>query len=199
MKKKTKIHLVRHGEVHNPTKIIYGRIPGFFLSETGRKQVERLGNHISSFPIRAIYASPLDRTKETASILARYFPNTPVNYDERLLEVYSPVQGQPIDPFAIAGWNFYTELYITNGGESLQTIYERMQDFLDEKTSLHDGEEILVVSHGDPLMIVRAVHNQLPLEITSLLGENYIPTAHGFSLIVDNVTASVEEIIPGEV
>ena len=66
------IHLVRHGEVDNPKGILYGRLPGFALSERGHDMAERLGKHFSqaAVPVRAVWASPLLRTQQTAEPIA---------------------------------------------------------------------------------------------------------------------------------
>ena len=62
----TTIHLVRHGEVHNPDDIYYGRIPGYRLSERGREQAAAAGKFLAKRRLAAIYASPQQRAQETA-------------------------------------------------------------------------------------------------------------------------------------
>lgn len=193
---KTTVHLVRHGEVHNPTGVFYGRIPGFKLSENGRNQVKKLGKHLSNRSIKKIYASPLDRTKETAAIIQEFFPTIPVSYDERLIEVGSPVQGKPMAELIPSQWNFYIEEFIAQGGESLEDIWKRMSSFFSEVVPLHDNEEIIVVSHGDPIMITAASYQGLPLRFESIRNSVYIETAQGMQLLFDGHTVIMDHIQP---
>src|SRR5688572_20018142 len=64
------VHLVRHGEVANPQRVIYGRLPGFVLSVRGRTEAEQAARRLQEREVGAIYASPLERTVETATIIA---------------------------------------------------------------------------------------------------------------------------------
>ena len=62
----TCIHLIRHGEVHNPEQILYGRLPRFRLSARGRAQARSAGDHLREHDLRAVFSSPLLRTRQTA-------------------------------------------------------------------------------------------------------------------------------------
>ncbi|MGH2701497.1 MAG: histidine phosphatase family protein, partial [Actinomycetota bacterium] len=64
------VHLVRHGEVENPKGVIYGRLPGYNLSERGQRQAEAAGRHLRDADVRAVWASPLERAQETAEAIA---------------------------------------------------------------------------------------------------------------------------------
>jgi broad specificity phosphatase PhoE len=193
---KTVVHLVRHGEVENPQGVFYGRIPGYFLSKNGEEQAHTLGKHLSSRPVAAIYASPLDRTKQTAQIVASYLSNIPITHDERLIEVGSPLQGQLMKDLADTFYNFYTDPYIAQGGETMEGIVARMQSFFDEIVPRHTGEEIIVVSHGDPIMLMRAVATKNPVAIESIRGDYYVDTAHGVQLTFEGITiVATEDII----
>ena len=184
---KTTIYLVRHGAVHNPGQVIYGRMPGFPLSEEGRQQAHRLGTHLSTKNIAAIYASPLARTRETAGIISSFHNNIAISFDERLLEVHSPgLEGKPFADFAREEWNFYKPGYInTYGGERLGDIWRRMQAFLAETARKHKGQEIVAVSHGDPIMIVQTKHRGKRLAFREIRGAHYVGTAEGIQLIFD--------------
>ena len=104
----TTLHLMRHGEVHNPAHILYGRMPGFFLSETGKQQAHAAGSWLADKPLTAIYASPMERAQQTAGIVAAYLPGLSPVTDERIIEVSTPYEGQPIDDLAAMGWDLYT-------------------------------------------------------------------------------------------
>ena len=66
----TIVHMMRHGEVHNPDGILYGRLPGFHLSTTGRAQAEKVAGTLADHDITAVFASPLQRAQETATPIA---------------------------------------------------------------------------------------------------------------------------------
>jgi broad specificity phosphatase PhoE len=63
----TVVHLVRHGEVDNPEGLLYGRLPGYRLSELGREMAELVATHLESNDITHIVSSPLERAQETAA------------------------------------------------------------------------------------------------------------------------------------
>lgn len=79
------IHLIRHGEVENPTNVVYANIPGFVLSEKGRTQARAAGQHLAGSGLRLIVASPLDRAVETARLIAAE-TDAKVETDPRLTE-----------------------------------------------------------------------------------------------------------------
>src|SRR5690625_2134907 len=94
---RTLVHLVRHGEVYNPDAILYGRLPGYHLSELGRQMAQRLAQDFTSRQARIVYvaASPLERAQQTAAPTAEAF-DLEVGTDERVIEAGSKLQGQPI-------------------------------------------------------------------------------------------------------
>lgn len=94
----TVIHLMRHGEVHNPEGVLYGRLPGYHLSDLGRKMTETTGQYLfdNGFPIQEIVASPLERAQESAEGAARLF-GLPIKTDERLIESANLFEGQRIN------------------------------------------------------------------------------------------------------
>lgn len=193
---KTTVHLTRHGEVHNPEKILYGRIPGFVLSETGKQQVHALGKHIAKKKIRHVYTSPLDRTRETASILSTYIPMEHMHPDARLLENATPLEGKPLKEIALHDFNFYATEHIKNGGERIADIADRMTQFFEEIRVRHTNEEVLVVSHGDPIMITYAYYSGLPLTLASIRGDSYVPTATGFTIVFEGEIVGITPLKP---
>ena len=70
MSEQTTVHLLRHGEVYNPDKVLYGRLPDFHLSELGRQMADRVGDVLARREITVITSSPLERAQETAAPLA---------------------------------------------------------------------------------------------------------------------------------
>ncbi|MGB3675491.1 MAG: histidine phosphatase family protein, partial [Candidatus Nanopelagicales bacterium] len=70
MSEQTIVHLLRHGEVYNPDKILYGRLPGFVLSDLGHQMAKRVGETLKDRDIVEVWASPLERAQQTATPLA---------------------------------------------------------------------------------------------------------------------------------
>ncbi|MSW41835.1 MAG: histidine phosphatase family protein, partial [Actinobacteria bacterium] len=90
---RTTVHLLRHGEVHNPTGVLYGRLEDFHLSDLGRAMAERVGEYLSGRDIAAVYASPLERAQETAlPIAAAHSLDIRTNVD--LIEAANVFEGQ---------------------------------------------------------------------------------------------------------
>lgn len=179
----TTIYLVRHGDVHNPTQIMYERLPGFQLSELGRKQAHNLGKFLSNKKVSALYASPLERTIETATIVSSYHNSLSIERDERIIEVATTARGMSVKILEAMQWNFYTPEFTKNGGETLEDVWKRMSHFFQEMVKKHQGQEIIVVSHGDPIMISAIKHKGKPLTLAEIRGEGYVPTAKGFQIV----------------
>ena len=78
------VHLVRHGEVHNPDRILYGRLPGFHLSEAGRLMAKAAADYLADRDVTVLKSSPLQRAVETAEPIAAEFGLQP-DIDERLI------------------------------------------------------------------------------------------------------------------
>jgi broad specificity phosphatase PhoE len=183
---KTTIYLVRHGEVYNPKRVVYGRMPGFPLSENGILQAHKLGKHLSARKIHAIYSSPLTRAEETAEIISSYHKGVPVTHENLLLEVHSPqFEGTSFDEAEKLQWNFYQEKYYPLGQERVEEVCDRMTRALRVIARKHIGKEIVAVSHADPIMITLLQYQGLPLLSSEIDRNNYVPTANGFRLVFD--------------
>ena len=83
MAETTVVHLLRHGEVHNPDDVLYGRLPGYHLSENGRQMAETVAKAVAGRDVTALFCSPLERAQETAAPLAATF-HLDVTIDDRL-------------------------------------------------------------------------------------------------------------------
>lgn len=183
---KTIIYLVRHGEVNNPNRVVYGRLPGFGLSENGRRQAHALGKHLSSRRVHVIYSSPLERARETAQIISSYQKKISVVYDELLIEVNSPqYEGKSMQEADAIHWDFYQEEFFKLGQEKVEDMWKRIDAALQSIVKNHKGKEIVVVSHGDPIMMTIAKLLGHPLRASEIDRTNYVPTANGFMLIFD--------------
>jgi broad specificity phosphatase PhoE len=91
---KTVVHLLRHGEVHNPQGILYGRAPGFRLSVRGEQMAERVAERVGDRDISHVVASPLERAQQTAIPIARA-RGVEIRTDDRLIESSNVFEGKP--------------------------------------------------------------------------------------------------------
>ena len=146
----TTLYLMRHGEVHNPAHILYGRMPGFYLSEAGKQQAHAAGGWLADKPLAAIYASPMERAQQTAGIVADYLPDLSPATDDRIIEVSTPYEGQPIDDLAAMGWDLYTGNQPPH--EVPGVVLARVLDFFDYVVTRHNGQSVAAVAHGDILV-----------------------------------------------
>lgn len=90
----TVVHLMRHGEVANPDGILYGRLPGYHLSELGRQMADRVAEHLSARDVTYVAASPLERAQETATPIAKAH-GLALATDARLIEADNVFQARP--------------------------------------------------------------------------------------------------------
>ena len=88
----TVVHLVRHGEVSNPAGVLYGRLPGFHLSEEGLLMAKVAAGFLAGRDVAVLVTSPLERAQETAAPLAAQFGLTP-RVDDRLVEPWNHFEG----------------------------------------------------------------------------------------------------------
>ncbi|MDE2748147.1 MAG: histidine phosphatase family protein [Chloroflexota bacterium] len=147
---KTTLYLMRHGHVKNPGNILYGRRPGFYLSDPGIKQARTAGAWLADKPIKAIYSSPMERAQQTANIVAEHHKRLSPLIDERIIEVLTPHEGRPTAELAALGWDLYT------GNEppyeSPGMVLERVLDFFEHIVCARAGEAVVAVAHGDILV-----------------------------------------------
>jgi broad specificity phosphatase PhoE len=177
----TTVYLIRHGAYENPENILHLRLPGFPLSAAGKKQAAAQAHALADVPVVAVYASPLTRAIQTARILAAPHAITPVT-DDRLLDTKSPLQGAPVAYMETIGWNFYTRDLIRRGGETLEDITARMTSFLDEKLKIHPDGNLIVVSHGDPVMCLALSVQGIETTFAAVRNPPYVPLTGGFIL-----------------
>ena len=95
MAETTTVHLLRHGEVHNPNGVLYGRLPGYHLSSTGKLMAAAAADFFSERPVAAVFASPLERAQETARPVAERL-GLEILTDERLIESGNVLEGKTI-------------------------------------------------------------------------------------------------------
>lgn len=158
--------MLRHAHVHNPQDIVYGRLPRFRLSDRGRRQAELAGRFLAGRSVAALYTSPLLRARQTAAIVARCLPGTPVRQSRALLEVRTSYQGSP-NAIIKPGFSFYEPLK-DPGDESMEAVFTRLARFLQRVVRRHAGQTVVAVTHADPIAILRVGLAGLPLTASNL-------------------------------
>lgn len=145
------IYLVRHGEVHNPLGIIYGRLPGYGLSEKGRQQLVRAAGILQGCgPFQALYTSPLQRAQESAQILGEHLGLVPAT---EALIVETGVEGYQGKPFSALPRPYMTEEPTVPGLECASSIRGRFLDWAGAMLARHAGGQLIAVSHRDPMAV----------------------------------------------
>jgi broad specificity phosphatase PhoE len=155
----TRVHVVRHGEVYNPDGILYGRLPGFRLSDKGREQADAVAAALADHDIAAVIASPLQRAQETATpIAARH--GLAIDTDHDLIESANFFEGKPVSP-GDGAWRdprFWWQLrnpFRPSWGEPYQEIAARMTSAVDKARVKAAGREVVCVSHQLPVWTAR--------------------------------------------
>ncbi|MZE76155.1 histidine phosphatase family protein [Streptomyces sp. SID5475] len=156
----TVVHLMRHGEVHNPDGVLYGRRAGYHLSELGRKMAERVAEHLAGRDLTHVVSSPLERAQETAGPVAKAHALT-VATDERLIEAANVFEGKTfgVGDGALrrpANWRHLTNPFRPSWGEPYVEQVVRMMAALHAARDAARGHEALAVSHQLPIWTVRS-------------------------------------------
>ena len=148
----TNIFLVRHGEVHNPGDIYYGRLPRFGLSSRGRLQAVNAGAYFDGMEINAIFSSPLLRARQTAAGVAERLGHKQVVNSRLLLEARTPYDGRPAAELNARHWDLYTGNVPPY--ETPADILGRMQRFLQRVQRCHPGKNVIAVTHADLILFL---------------------------------------------
>ena len=152
------VHLVRHGEVENPKGIIYGRLPGYHLSERGRRQAELVAERLAGADVGTVRASPLERAQETAAPIAERH-GVEIVTDERLIESANKLEGVGRTLEALfrspRHWLRFRNPLKPSWGESFGDIRARMLEAIWEAIEQSPGHDIVVVSHQTPVLVAR--------------------------------------------
>jgi broad specificity phosphatase PhoE len=155
----TQIHLVRHGEVYNPEGVLYGRIEGFGLSVLGQRMAEAAALFLQNqqAPIRGLFASPLQRTQESAAPWARRF-DLAVQTDDRLIEPTNRFEGRQTGIRETlshpAEWPWLANPLKPSWGEAYVSIAARMLKAVDAAWQSVDDGDVVLVSHQLPIWMV---------------------------------------------
>jgi len=156
---KTVVHLMRHGEVHNPTGVLYGRMPGYFLSDLGKQMAQRVADTMGDRDITHLRVSPLERAQETAEPLAKAL-GIEVVTDERVIESTNKFQGKTfgVGDGALrkpSSWLLLWNPFRPSWGEPYKEIVARMMAAVHDARDAARGHEAVIVSHQLPIWTTR--------------------------------------------
>ena len=159
MAQKTQVHVLRHGEVFNPEKILYGRLPGYKLSELGLKMAERAADFFANKNISLVVSSPLERAQQTALPTAKKH-NLEIETDDLLIEAENVFEGKKVSVGDGAlsqprNWWYLRNPITPSWGEPYKKVAERMRTAIFSARDVVKGKEALLVSHQLPIWIAR--------------------------------------------
>jgi broad specificity phosphatase PhoE len=156
---RTVVHLLRHGEVHNPGKVLYGRLPGFRLSTTGEAMASAAAEWFAGKDVTHLVSSPLERAQQTAAPITEAL-SLPVAIDERLIEAGNAFEGMVVAGGAGVfraprNWWKLRNPFEPSWGEPYVEIAARMLAAVEAARDAARGAEAVLVSHQLPIWTVR--------------------------------------------
>jgi len=174
------IIFLRHGQAENNTKrILAGRTEGVPLTKIGIEQAEKIGKYLKPIDISAIYSSPIERADNTAKIVAE---SNSIDYklDERLTELdMGKFTRMPYDEIFAKHGNVFLKFYSNDpiisehSVETFPHVQKRVMDMLDYTIKKHDQENVLLVTHMDPIKsVIAKVMDLKPLSLFELIIAN---------------------------
>jgi broad specificity phosphatase PhoE len=155
---RTVVHLLRHGEVHNPEKVLYGRLPGFPLSALGEQMAARAAEFVAGRDVVRVVASPMERALQTAEPVAKEF-GLDVAIDDRVTEAENVFQGQAVHAREVLAdprfWHHLRNPFRPSWGEPYARVVLRMYAAVELAREAARGHEAVLVSHQLPIWVAR--------------------------------------------
>jgi broad specificity phosphatase PhoE len=156
---KTVVHVLRHGEVYNPEKILYGRLPGYRLSELGVQMAKAATESLADSDVTYLVASPLERAQQTAEPFAAQFKLS-IEVDERLIESANLFEGKRVAVGDGAlrqprNWYLMRDPFTPSWGEPYALVAQRMYAAVLAARDAAQGHEAVLVSHQLPIWTLR--------------------------------------------
>ena len=156
---RTVVHLLHHGEVHNPEGVLYGRLPGYVLSDLGHQMAIRAAEHLATNDISAVISSPMERAQQTATPVAAVH-GLPIGTDVNLIEAENVFEGQRVSVGdgvlrQPRTWKHLWNPLRPSWGEPYDQVATRMHRAIDAARVQAHGHEAVLVSHQLPIWIAR--------------------------------------------
>jgi broad specificity phosphatase PhoE len=188
----TIVHLLRHGEVENPTGIIYGRLPGYHLSANGRSMASAAADYFAGRPVVALFCSPLERAQETARPVAERL-GLDIVTDDRLIESSNHFEGMR---FGVgdgslrrpAHWPYLINPFRPSWGEPYRAVATRMFAMMETARQAATGQEAVCVSHQLPIWVTRRMAEQKRLWHNPTSRECALGSVTSFTYTGDRLT-----------
>jgi broad specificity phosphatase PhoE len=153
------VHLLRHGEVHNPDGVLYGRLPGYRLSSRGEQMAVKAAESLTNHDIAAVISSPMERAQQTAEPIARVHGHSIITeplaieadniFEGKRVSVGDGVLRQP------GTWRHLWNPFRPSWGEPYEEVAQRMRQAISNAREAADGREAVLVSHQLPIWIAR--------------------------------------------
>ncbi|HEY8874420.1 MAG TPA: histidine phosphatase family protein [Stellaceae bacterium] len=164
----TVFHLLRHGEHGLLGRVLAGRMPGVGLTERGRAEIAAVAERLAGEPIAAIYSSPLQRTRESAEIVAARL-QLPIEFRDDVIELdFGEWTGSTFDSIRAdprwEAWRTQRSIAAIPGGESMRQVQRRAVDALIDINGRHPHQTVVVVSHGDVIRSALLFALGMPLD-----------------------------------
>ena len=151
-----RLHLVRHGEVHNPSRVLYGRLPNFRLSADGRRMTQQAAQHVHDLgrPVAALLASPLQRARESAEPFTDLFGIEPV-ITEDVIEPTNVFEGRRMKRALVnpLNWRHLAKPEVPSWGEPYAQVVARMRRAMDRAWDAVPSGDVVIVSHQLPIWV----------------------------------------------
>ncbi len=159
MSERTTVHLLRHGEVHNPEKVLYGRLPGYRLSDLGLQMADRAATFLADRDVVHVVSSPLERARQTAAPVAATH-GLEVTIDERVIESENVFEGKRVGvgDGALSQPRYWKHLwnpFTPSWGEAYEQVAARVLAAVATAREAARGHEAVVVSHQLPIWTTR--------------------------------------------
>lgn len=161
---RTVVHLLRHGEVFNPEGVLYGRLPGYRLSELGEQMAVRAADALAGHDISHVISSPMERAQQTATPVAERH-QLEILTDGQLIEADNIFEGQRVSVGdgvlkQPRTWRHLYNPFKPSWGEPYVEVAQRMSSAIDDARVLASGHEAVLVSHQLPIWIARLAAEQ---------------------------------------
>jgi broad specificity phosphatase PhoE len=175
----TTVAFVRHGKVHNPSNVYYGRSPRIKLSKQGQAEAHSAADALRTEPISAVFSSPALRARQTAQIIASSHMAKAVHIIRRLHDVYTPYDGCPISKVISRNWNVYTGS--DHEYEQPFDVMKRTLHLIEMVHRRYSGQYIVAVTHFDVIlyMMFRALDKSLDTATVAEYKRTYPYITHG--------------------
>ena len=204
----TKLVLARHAVTAQTGPLLSGRAPGIDLSDEGRRQAEALADRLAGLPVSAVFASPIERTTQTAEAVAARHGLTVQALPGVLEADYGEWTGKKIVDLAKTDlWKVVQRTPSRASfpsGESLAAMQARIVAAIDDLVHEHPGKLLVVVSHADPIKAAIAHYTGVHLDLFQRIVVSPASVTafefgkSGVAMLKCNDTGSLEELVPSK-